>query len=146
VSGTEAAADLAVAAARHDGLRFDGFLTYPAPTGALDFLTAAVAAARQRGLDAVVVSAGGTPSMWESWQLRPVVTEHRVGTYALHDRATIAAGAASVEDAALTVHATVVSRPVRDRAVLDAGSKALTSDPGPTRASDCSSRRRARSW
>jgi D-serine deaminase-like pyridoxal phosphate-dependent protein len=131
VSDPEAAADVAAAVQRQDGLRFDGFLTYPAPSGALDFLTAAVAAAKERGLDPAVVSAGGTPSMWESGSLRPVVTEYRVGTYAFHDRATIAAGAASVEDAALTVHATVVSRPGRDRAVLDAGSKALTSDPSP---------------
>ena len=69
--------------------------------------------------------------MWQSAELRPTVTEYRVGTYAFHDRSTIAAGAASLDDVALTVHATVVSRPARDRAILDAGSKALTSDPGP---------------
>jgi D-serine deaminase-like pyridoxal phosphate-dependent protein len=131
VSDPEAAADLAAAVQWQDGLRFDGFVTYPAPSGAVNFLKAAVAAAKERGLDPAIVSAGGTPSMWESGSLRPVVTEYRVGTYAFHDRSTIAAGAASVEDAALTVHATVVSRPGRDRAVLDAGSKALTSDPSP---------------
>jgi D-serine deaminase-like pyridoxal phosphate-dependent protein len=59
------------------------------------------------------------------------VTEYRVGTYAFHDRATVAAGAASLDDVALTVQATVVSRPRAGRAVLDAGSKALTHDPGP---------------
>ena len=69
--------------------------------------------------------------MWASGELRPLVTEYRVGTYAFHDRATVAAGAAELDDVALTVHATVVSRPASDRAVLDAGSKALTSDPGP---------------
>jgi D-serine deaminase-like pyridoxal phosphate-dependent protein len=69
--------------------------------------------------------------MWESGRLRPVVTEYRAGTYAFHDRSTVAAGAASLGDVALTVHATVVSRPAPDRAVLDSGSKALTSDPGP---------------
>jgi D-serine deaminase-like pyridoxal phosphate-dependent protein len=131
VLGPEAAADLAVAVERHDGLRFDGFLTYPAPDGALAFLAAAVTGARARGLEPAVVSAGGTPAMWESGHLRPTVTEYRVGTYAFHDRATVAAGAASLADVALTVHATVVSRPARDRAILDAGSKALTSDPGP---------------
>ena len=40
------------AVASHDGLRFDGFLTYPAPEGADGFLAAAVAGARKRGLDA----------------------------------------------------------------------------------------------
>jgi D-serine deaminase-like pyridoxal phosphate-dependent protein len=69
--------------------------------------------------------------MWESGKLRPTVTEYRVGTYAFHDRATVAAGAATPDDVALTVHATVVSRPAPGRAILDAGSKALTSDRGP---------------
>lgn len=127
----EAAADLAAAVAGHEGLRFDGFLTYPAPEMARPFLAAAVDGARRRGLEPVTVSAGGTPTMWESGTLRPTVTEYRVGTYAFHDRATVAAGAATLDDVALTVHATVVSRPAPDRAILDAGSKALTSDPGP---------------
>lgn len=68
--------------------------------------------------------------MWESGRLRPTVTEYRVGNYAFYDRMSIAAGAASLDDVALTVHATVVSRPAPDRAILDAGSKALTSDVG----------------
>jgi D-serine deaminase-like pyridoxal phosphate-dependent protein len=127
----EAAADLAVAVDRHDGLRFDGFLTYPAPETALSFLAAAVDGARSRGLEPTVVSAGGTVSMWESGMLRPTVTEYRAGVYAFNDRSTVAAGAATLDDVALTVHATVVSRPTADRAILDAGSKALTSDPGP---------------
>ena len=67
--------------------------------------------------------------MWASGELRPTVTEYRVGTYAFHDRATVAAGAASADEVALTVRATVVSRPSADRAVLDAGSKVLTHDP-----------------
>jgi D-serine deaminase-like pyridoxal phosphate-dependent protein len=131
VTDPEAAAELAVAVQRHDGLRFDGFLTYPAPSGAVGFLADAVAGAQRSGLESAVVSAGGTPSMWESGKLRPTVTEYRAGTYAFHDRSTVAAGAASLDDVALTVHATVVSRPAADRAILDAGSKALTSDPGP---------------
>ena len=49
--------------------------------------------------------------MWASGELRPTVTEYRVGTYAFHDRATVAAGAATLDEVALTVRATVVSRP-----------------------------------
>jgi D-serine deaminase-like pyridoxal phosphate-dependent protein len=131
VATPERAAALAQAIARCDGLRFVGFLTYPTPDGALAFLREAVHLAVRAGLDPAVVSAGGTPAMWESKLLRPVVTEYRVGTYAFHDRATVAAGAATLDDVALTVHATVVSRPTADRAILDAGSKTLTSDPGP---------------
>ena len=69
--------------------------------------------------------------MWECERLLPTVTEYRVGTYAFHDRNTVAAAAAGLDDVALTVRATVVSRPTAERAILDAGSKALSSDRGP---------------
>jgi D-serine deaminase-like pyridoxal phosphate-dependent protein len=65
--------------------------------------------------------------MWDSGELRPVVNEYRVGTYVFNDRNTVASGAATLDDVALAIVATVVSR--RDgRAILDAGSKALSSD------------------
>jgi D-serine deaminase-like pyridoxal phosphate-dependent protein len=131
VSTPEAAVELAVDVASRDGLRFDGFLTYPSPDGAARFLAAAVSGVEVRGLSAPVVSAGGTPSMWQSGELRPTVTEYRVGNYAFYDRMSVAAGAATLDDVALTVHATVVSRPASGRAILDSGSKALTSDLGP---------------
>ena len=54
--------------------------------------------------------------------------ELRVGTYVYGDRACIANGSVPLEDCALRVVATVVSRPTRDRAIIDAGSKTLTSD------------------
>jgi D-serine deaminase-like pyridoxal phosphate-dependent protein len=127
----EAAAELAGAVARHASLRFDGFITYPAPAEAVPFLEEAVARAHRAGLAPSVVSAGGTPSMWDCERLRPTVTEYRVGTYVFNDRNTVAADAATLDDVALTVRATVVSRPARDRAILDAGSKALSSDTGP---------------
>jgi D-serine deaminase-like pyridoxal phosphate-dependent protein len=63
--------------------------------------------------------------------LRPTVTEYRVGAYAFHDRNSVAAGAASLDDMAMTVRATVVSRPTVVRAILDAGSKVLGYAPGP---------------
>jgi D-serine deaminase-like pyridoxal phosphate-dependent protein len=131
VGTPEAAAALARETARRDGLRFGGFLTYPSRPGAVAFLAEAERQARAAGLEVETVSAGGTPTMWASGELRPTVTEYRVGTYAFHDRATVAAGAASADEVALTVRATVVSRPSADRAVLDAGSKVLTHDPGP---------------
>jgi D-serine deaminase-like pyridoxal phosphate-dependent protein len=127
--GTPAdASALAVAVSRCAGLRFAGFLTYPSPPGARMFLAEAVEAAEQQGLEVETVSAGGTPAMWAAEALLPTVTEYRAGTYAFHDRATMASGAATQDDVALAVHATVVSRPARDRAILDAGSKALSSD------------------
>src|SRR5690606_38202089 len=65
---------------------------------------------------------------WRTGQ--SVVTERRPGTYIYYDRMQVAAGAASWDDCALTVLATVVSRPTATRAVLDSGSKALSSDIG----------------
>ena len=73
------------------------------------------------------MSAGGTPTMWSSGDLRPLVTEYRVGTYAFNDRNTIRAGAASLDQVALAVAATVVSRR-NGRVIVDAGSKALSSE------------------
>jgi D-serine deaminase-like pyridoxal phosphate-dependent protein len=61
------------------------------------------------------------------------LTEYRVGTYAFHDRSSVAGGAAALDDVAMTVRATVVSTPTPTRAILDAGSKALSFDPGPDR-------------
>jgi len=131
VATPEAAVALAQAVERHDGLRFEGFMTYPSPPGAVEFLAAATAGAERAGLEVRSVSAGGTPSMWRCGELRPTVTEYRVGTYVFHDRNSVAAGAASLDDVAMTVRATVVSRPSATRAILDAGSKALAFDPGP---------------
>ena len=125
------AAELAVEIDRAGSLRFGGFMTYPLPTGAIEFLTAAVAETARRGITTETVSVGGTPGMWSTNGLRPTVTEYRAGTYAFHDRNTIAAGAATLDDVALTVCATVVSRPTPDRAILDAGSKSLSSDRSP---------------
>lgn len=104
------------------GLRYAGLCTFPTPPGAREFLERAAELA-----PAATVSTGGTPTMWASGDLLPVVTEYRAGTYVFHDRNTVAAGAASLADCALTVAATVVSRR-NGRAILDAGSKALSSD------------------
>ncbi len=57
-----------------------------------------------------------------------VVTEYRPGTYIYFDRYQVAEGAATINDCALTVLATVVSHPTPERAISDAGSKALSSD------------------
>lgn len=122
-----AAADLAVSVAHDDSLEFGGFFTYPFPAGALEFLQAAIDETARRDVETRTVSVGGTPAMW-SFDRPSTVTEYRAGTYAFHDRATVAAGAATLEDVALTICATVVSRPTRDRAILDAGSKSLSSD------------------
>lgn len=128
----EAAAELARAIGRLPGLRFHGLLTYPAPggTAAVErFMSAAKALLAASGVEVAVVSSGGSPDMWRAHEA-PSVTEYRVGTYIYYDRMQIDAGAATLDDCALRVRATVVSRPTADRAILDAGSKTLSSDLG----------------
>jgi D-serine deaminase-like pyridoxal phosphate-dependent protein len=79
------------------------------------------------GLDIPEVSTGGSPDMWKDEGLAHV-SEYRAGTYIYFDRMQVAAGSATPDDCALSVLSTVVSVPTGDRAMLDAGSKALTSD------------------
>jgi D-serine deaminase-like pyridoxal phosphate-dependent protein len=79
------------------------------------------------GLAVRTLSTGGTPDMWDDAGLEPGM-EYRAGTYIYNDRSLVARGAAALDQCALTVLATVVSRPAPDRAILDAGSKSLTSD------------------
>jgi D-serine deaminase-like pyridoxal phosphate-dependent protein len=60
------------------------------------------------------------------------LTEIRAGSYVFNDRTQIDRWAATADDCALTVLATVVSTPEEGRAVLDAGSKSLAADRAPT--------------
>src|SRR5260370_33336412 len=78
-------------------------------------------------MEIAVGSGGGTPKAWQAHEIAGL-TEVRVGTYIYHDRATVGVGAATLDDCALHVHATVISRPTETRAVIDAGSKSLSSD------------------
>ncbi|MCB9948786.1 MAG: D-TA family PLP-dependent enzyme [Rhodospirillaceae bacterium] len=112
------------------GLRFGGLMTYR-PSGdqaEVDrWLIEAREALRGEGLACPRISTGGSPNMWHC-QTVTAATEHRAGVYVYNDRMQLRAGACTVEDCALSVLATVVSRPTATRAVLDAGSKVLTSD------------------
>jgi D-serine deaminase-like pyridoxal phosphate-dependent protein len=58
------------------------------------------------------------------------LTELRPGNYVYYDRSQVAIGSATLKDCALSVLATVVSKPAEDRLILDCGSKILTSDTG----------------
>ena len=113
-----------------DGLRFDGLMTYPSSAVSADFVRAVQAA----GIDLPIVSGGGTPRAAQAHEIAGV-TELRVGTYIYNDRTLVELGTARLEDCALLVHATVVSRPTATRAILDCGSKTLSSDLIPRGAS-----------
>ena len=127
VVSVEQALDLARRAETAGGLRFEGLMTYPSTAATASFVTAAKRQFADSGVEISVVSGGGTPNAWHAHEVAGL-TEVRVGTYIYHDRATVGAGAASLEECALHLHATVVSRPTKDLAVIDAGTKSLTSD------------------
>jgi D-serine deaminase-like pyridoxal phosphate-dependent protein len=134
-AGVESPAE-AVALARRiassKGLTFAGFMFYPTESGwaeAQRFFDSALAGVREQGLDATMVSTGGTPNLKNLGSLKGA-TEHRPGTYIYNDRMQVAAGVATWEDCALNIYSTVVSRAAPERGILDAGSKTLTSDTG----------------
>ncbi|KJC58975.1 alanine racemase [Bradyrhizobium sp. LTSPM299] len=134
-AGVETPAE-AIALAREiassKGLTFAGFMLYPTETGWADaqkFYDEALAGVRAHGLDASIVSTGGTPNLVNIGKLKGG-TEHRFGTYIYNDRMQVAAGVATWDDCALHIYSTVVSRAGPERGILDAGSKTLTSDTG----------------
>jgi len=127
VQTPEQALELAKMIRGHSDLEFRGLMTYPTTPKTAGFLREALPLFRKEGTGVPMISGGGTPSAYRTHELAPV-TEIRVGTYIYNDRMMLAAGAATLEDCALTVLATVVSRPTAERAVIDAGSKTLSSD------------------
>ena len=125
----QGAADLALGIAALPGLVFAGLMTYP-PAGQPDKVAAWLSEARDlilaQGMDVPVISSGGSPDMWHAHEV-PIATEYRVGTYVYNDRSLVERKVCGWQDCALTVLSTVVS--VADNhAIIDAGSKALTSD------------------
>jgi len=128
VQTPQEAADLArmIAAASH--LQFGGLMTYPSNEQTGGFVVETRRLLAQDGIPVESVSAGGSPIMWQAHTFAEV-TEHRAGTYVYGDRSLLNAGVMTQDQVAFHLIATVVSRPTADRAVLDAGSKALSSDP-----------------
>jgi D-serine deaminase-like pyridoxal phosphate-dependent protein len=124
------AAALAQLIDRKAGLRFDGLMTYP-PNGGREQSTARLLEASdlisRSGLQTEIISTGGSPDMWKDEGMAGA-TEYRAGTYIYFDRSLAERNVCTYNDCALRVLTTVVSRPTEDRAMIDAGSKSLTSD------------------
>jgi D-serine deaminase-like pyridoxal phosphate-dependent protein len=91
---------------------------------------AASAAASIRGAGHVaarIVTVGCTPTSPYAAE-HPGVTEVRPGNYVYYDCKQVSLGAATLDDCALTVLATVISHPAPRRYILDAGMKALAGE------------------
>jgi D-serine deaminase-like pyridoxal phosphate-dependent protein len=128
VQSPEAARDLARTAMKLPRLRFEGLMTFPnRDPETRQFLARALELFKQAGIPVPVVSGGGTPAIFRAQDV-PMLTEHRAGTYIYNDVMVVASGTATWDDCAMRVRATVVSRPTDTRAVIDAGTKVLTSD------------------
>ena len=113
-------------------LEFAGLLFYPPLDGwpaTQSFLDAARAGLADLGLAPDIISTGGTPNLVNLGRLDGA-TEHRAGTCIFNDRMMMAAGVAGIEDCALRIFTSVVSRAGETRGILDAGSKTFTSDTG----------------
>ncbi len=82
---------------------------------------------RKHGIAVEVISTGSTPTARYCGSV-PGVTEIRPGTYVFYDLTQVNLFACTLENCALSVLSTVISRPAKNRAVLDAGKKALTSE------------------
>lgn len=133
--------ELAAAVARVHGVRVIGLLTHAghayrcadaaalheiAEREALDLLETAEACARV-GLEVREISVGSTPTARIVARV-PGVTEIRPGTYVVNDAQQLRLGVATEATCAARVLVTVVSRPTDERFVVDAGTKAFTSD------------------
>lgn len=133
VQSPDAALALARMIAKAPGLRFGGLMTYPPrgrPEQAEHWLAAAVAQLCNAGLPPARVTSGNSPDFYHT-TAGNTATELRPGTYIYSDRMQVAFGHGTLDDCALTVLATVISRPTATRAVLDTGSKALAADTCP---------------
>jgi D-serine deaminase-like pyridoxal phosphate-dependent protein len=137
------AAALALAVADLPGLIVEGVFTHAGHAysagdrPAVETIAVAEAAAareaaeriRAAGIAARTVSVGSTPTAARAAG-EPGVTEIRPGTYAFYDAVQVALGTTAADRPALSVAATVISRPAPDRAVIDAGSKTFGLDRG----------------
>jgi D-serine deaminase-like pyridoxal phosphate-dependent protein len=127
VQTPQEARDLARMISRLPGLRFAGLMTYPSSAELDPFVRKTRELVEADGIEVDCVSGGGTLVAFEA-HTHPEVTEHRPGSYVYYDRYGLETGGVPLESCALRVLATVVSRPTADRAILDVGSKSLSSD------------------
>jgi len=128
VQTPQAALDVARAAMKLPNMQFEGIMTFPCRyPGSLAVFEETLRLFKRAGIDVPVVSGGGTPAIFNV-QHFPMLTEHRAGTYLFNDVMTVATGSATWDNCAMRVRCTVVSRPTDTRAVIDAGTKVLTSD------------------
>ncbi|MBL8132904.1 MAG: alanine racemase [Anaerolineae bacterium] len=115
-------------AQRIDGdehLTFAGLMVYPSNPTIRPAVQEVIARLNRHGIGVETVSGGGIGAAKHMREV-PELTEIRVGTYVFNDLTTLQKGLCTLDDCAMRVAVTVVSRPTPERAILDSGSKTLT--------------------
>jgi D-serine deaminase-like pyridoxal phosphate-dependent protein len=110
-----------------ENLHFAGLLVYPSNTIMRPAIQEALAALNHAGIGVDSVSGGGSGAALHAHEV-PELTELRVGTYVFNDMNCVTKGWASLDDCAMRIMTTVVSRPTSDRVILDSGGKTLAAD------------------
>ena len=118
------------------GLELRGFMGFPTPPESRPLIQETIDLFDRAGLPRAVVSGGGTPNAMAAHEI-PELTEYRAGEYPVGGAMHLAEGRHTLEQCALRVITTVVSRPTEDRMFLDAGSKALSASVYKTDRGDC---------
>jgi len=144
----EPSAELALELARLPGIRVAGLMTHAgyayncrseaevraAARREAQALLSTYEVLRARGFGPLKISVGSTPTARFAVELRGLgVTEMRPGAYVFNDVSQIATRTADLGDCAMRVYATVVSLPRPGAAIIDAGSKTLSTDTTPFR-------------
>jgi len=88
-----------------------------------------LAALQAAGIEADLLTSGSTPTFMGAID-DEVINIYHPGNYVFNDAIQIALGVASEADCALTVLASVISRPRADLFIIDAGSKTFGLDAG----------------
>lgn len=125
VPSPQAAVELARTIDRAPGLALRGVMIMPSPPEVRSLLQETLSLFDRDGLPHPIVSGGGTPVALTAHQI-PELTEFRAGEYCVGGVGHLRRGTHRVEQCALRVLMTVVSRPTPDRAILDGGSKSLS--------------------
>jgi D-serine deaminase-like pyridoxal phosphate-dependent protein len=84
---------------------------------------------RSQGHDIEIVSSGSTPGAKAALEVDGI-TEMRPGNYVFYDVMQVGLGVTDLDHCALSILAQVMSRQSPERGVIDAGSKAFSSDRG----------------
>ena len=134
-----ACAQLAATMEKLPGLKFRGLMTYfgnvwgtpeerrEQARQVVEPVARALEAFEAARIPVEIVSGGSTPAAEFSREI-PGLTEIRPGTYVYNDLNTLFQGACRLEECAARVLTTVVSTAVPGHAIVDAGSKTLSSD------------------